>query len=272
MVTRRRGYVAFHGNTAATLELPAGAAVGAHQEVLERMLRAYLDVSIEEAVRSGKLGGNVKADNDNGPALSELCLCEAADFATAQARTKRDLTYSFEMPYPGRRNLPDVATAFTTLMEIAPEGENDPLTRLAYRLLLTHGFQLPNASDLADEIAEAQKKVIAEQQKQQMMGLGLNADGSPMAPPQDPTSPDASPDMSNTDRPDTSRPVYGEKRQTSSSSGDMGSAYEGLVEEYFPDGTQQDVETLARGIAVLLAGGTSKVAVAAASRLNGHAS
>lgn len=269
MITRRNGRVAFHGNTA---ELPASQSIGAFQEVIERLLRAFSDVVIEEAVRSGRLGGNVKDDDDSGPALNELCLCEAADMAVAQKRTGLDLTYSFEMPYPGRRNLPDVQAAFTSLLEIAPEGENDPLTRLAYRLLLTHGFQMPNASDLADEIADAQKKVLAEQQAQQMalMQSQLPLGGGGSALP-DGTSPgDGSPDTVNRDRVDTSRPVYGEKRQASSSKGEMGSSYESLVEEYFPEGRQEDVEALARGIALLLGGGTSRVAVDAASRLNGH--
>lgn len=118
--------------TASTLELPATMHIGSWQEYFEILLRWFTDRAIEAAVKEGLLGG---ADGFNGQPLGEMYLHEAQDRTAMEKRTKKDLSYEFTMPFPGRRQLTDVATV---VVEVAasydPQGMNIPLRKLLLRL------------------------------------------------------------------------------------------------------------------------------------------
>lgn len=96
-----------------TLELPTLMEVSAWQETFEGIYRFFTDRSIEVAVRSGQLGGMIGKERGDGRSLQDLRLPE--DKAEMEKRLGIDLSYSFEMPYPGRRNLPDVVNAVTAI-------------------------------------------------------------------------------------------------------------------------------------------------------------
>lgn len=162
MITRRNGYVAFAGNT---LELPALLAVGAHQETIERLLRWFTDLAIQEAVRSGELGAGLTDEEDSAAfTLSEFEICESDQVMEAEKRLKMDLSYSFEMPYPGRRNLGEVVSAFTSVLtQLSPIGENSELTETMLNFLFTHGMQMEDAAELAERVNSIQQGLLKRQ-------------------------------------------------------------------------------------------------------------
>lgn len=192
--------------TATTLELPAMMNVQAWQETHEQMHRWFIDLVIQEAVRAGRLGGDgadLDADTTvkNGTVplkLSELCLREQAERLDMEARTSKDLSYTFEMPYPGRRNLPDVqAVVLDVLQAFDPNGINIAMRRAMLLFLAKHGMQLDNPTGWVDEVLpenivnkdesiftpkgyeEEQKKLAAEQAalaQQQGGGAGGTGD------------------------------------------------------------------------------------------------
>lgn len=178
MVTRRNGRVAFHGNsnanlaTATSLELPTLMTVQSWQETLRGLLAAFVDAVIEEAFRAGRL----RADGDDDP-LEEaeardrrrrrwrgdgrrrkaLHLAEALDREEAERRTGRDLSYRLSLPYPGRRNLPDVTSAVTSMLTtLDPGGENVELQRMMFGLWLTEGMQRDDAVEQVDTVMPAE--------------------------------------------------------------------------------------------------------------------
>lgn len=120
--------------TASTLELPATMHIGSWQEYFEGMLRWFTDRAIEAAVKEGLLGG--AHSYEGGTPLAEMYLHEAQDRAEMEKRTKKDLSYEFTMPFPGRRQLTDVATVVTEVAaSYDPQGMNVPLRKLLLRLL-----------------------------------------------------------------------------------------------------------------------------------------
>lgn len=120
--------------SASTLELPATMHIGSWQEHFESLSRWFTDRAIEAAVHAGLLGGS---DGFEGNELSEMHLEEAQDRAEMERRTGKDLSYEFTMPFPGRRQLTDVATVVTEMSSsYDPEGRNVPLRKLLLRLFL----------------------------------------------------------------------------------------------------------------------------------------
>lgn len=140
--------------TATSLELPALMAVSAWQETFEGLYRWLCTYAIEQAVRAGRLGGNLRPSG--GRALGELRLTEAAHVAEAEERTGTDLSFSFTMPYPGRRNLPDVTNAVVTVAS-AFGASNEPLARELLLFLFTHGFQSEDPPAVVKGILDAAK-------------------------------------------------------------------------------------------------------------------
>jgi hypothetical protein len=120
--------------TASTLELPATMRVGAWQEFFEQMYRWFTDRAIEAAVHAGLLGGSTALGSKP---LAEMRLHEAEDRAEMEARTNKDLSYEFSMPFPGRRQMTDVTTFVTQLStSMDPNGVNVPLRRMLLKFAI----------------------------------------------------------------------------------------------------------------------------------------
>jgi hypothetical protein len=134
--------------SASTLELPATMHVGSWQEYFESMYRWFTDRAIEAAVKAGLLGG---LDGYAGQPLAEMRLHEAQDRNAMESRTKKDLSYEFTMPFPGRRQLTDVATVVTEITaSYDPQGENVPLRKLMLRLF----FEQTGIDDVSRAVEE----------------------------------------------------------------------------------------------------------------------
>jgi hypothetical protein len=148
--------------TATSLELPTLMTVQAWQETFEQLLRWFTDMVIQSAVRSGRLSRdtpNPELEPGEDPsdslaasrALSELCYED--DQAEMERRVGFDLGYSFEMPYPGRRNLPDVVNLVTMVAAgYDPNGMNVPLRRALLQFLAVHGMELADPQGWVDEV------------------------------------------------------------------------------------------------------------------------
>lgn len=159
--------------TATSLELPTQMEVQAWQETFRGLLKWFADIIIETALRAGRIP---MADGAEGPesdrALGELRLTESVDRVEAERRTGRSLGYTISMPFPGRRNLPDVTAAATTMAAtFDPRGENIPLRRHLLRFFATHGLQVDDPQGFVDEVfpeelidAVAQLSLVRQQQ------------------------------------------------------------------------------------------------------------
>jgi hypothetical protein len=122
-----------------TLELPTLMEVSAWQETFEGLYRYFTDRSIEAAVRAGQLGGMIGVEKGDGRSLQDLRLPE--DRVEMEKRLGLDLSYSFEMPYPGRRNLPDVVNAVTAIATgFDPMGVDRALRRNLLDFFARHGL------------------------------------------------------------------------------------------------------------------------------------
>ena len=140
--------------TATSLELPALMQVGAWQESFEQLFRWWCDKVLEAAVRAGRLGGSTETENATKP-LAELRVDEPSDKAEAEDRTGMDLSYSFQMPYPGRRNLPDVMQTVTQTVATFDAGlQNKVLLKEVLVFLFSQGFQVEDPSGTADAILD----------------------------------------------------------------------------------------------------------------------
>jgi len=134
--------------SASTLELPATMHIGSWQENFESLYRWFTDRSIEAAVKEGLLGG---ADGFDGKPLGEMRLHESEDRAAMEKRTDKDLSYEFTMPFPGRRQLTDVASVVTEIASAYdPLGMNVPLRKLLLRMF----FEQMGIDDVARAIEE----------------------------------------------------------------------------------------------------------------------
>lgn len=137
-------------STASSLELPANMRIESWQELFAQAYRWFTDRAIEAAVKAGRLGG-MDGFPEEGP-ISEMRLHEAEDRAAMERRTERDLSYEFVMPFPGRRQLPDVATFVQTMAQgMDPNGVNIPLRRA----LLRFGMEQTGMPDVARLVEEA---------------------------------------------------------------------------------------------------------------------
>lgn len=135
--------------TASTLELPATMRVTSWQQHFEELLRWFTDRAIEAAVKAGRLGGLDDFPED-GP-VSEMRLHESQDRAAMEKRTGLDLSYEFVMPFPGRRQLPEVMSFVQTIgQSMDPNGVNVPLRRH----LLRFAFEQMGMDDIGRAVEE----------------------------------------------------------------------------------------------------------------------
>lgn len=141
--------------TATTLELPVLMLVQTWQQYFEELYTWFVDRVIESAVNAGRLGGNIASADalaEGDKPLGELRLSEALDKRQAEKLTGKDFRFTFEMPKPGRRALPDV-TAFVTQTLIAfdPMGTNLALRRALLAFAVSEGLQIDDVQGLVDE-------------------------------------------------------------------------------------------------------------------------
>jgi hypothetical protein len=195
--------------TATSLELPTLMTVQAWQETFRQGYKWFADIVIQEAVRAGRLGGrmarvsaqevkDVLEEHDTlslaeaemeawerlplatqlvrQKPLTALRLSEAEDREEMERRTGRALGYTLSLPYPGRRNLPDVTALVTgTLPIIDPDGVNIPFRRQLLNFLATHGMNLDDPTGFVDEVMPEEAAA--------MLMPGLNTDtGLPYEP------------------------------------------------------------------------------------------
>lgn len=177
--------------TATTLELPTLMEISSWQETFEQVFRWFTDRVIEAAVQSGQLGGMIaESETFDLRPLCELNMQE--DKAELEARTGKDLSYSFQMPYPGRRNLPDVTAAVaSTLITLDPAGQNWKLREIMLDFLLRHGFETEDPAHDVEEIVKEGKRVQKEEEarEQKEQAERLEQFGSqPTIPPTGPES------------------------------------------------------------------------------------
>lgn len=135
--------------TASTLELPANMHVESWQEWFSGIYRWFTDRAIEAAVQAGRLGGAEGFKFDKP--LGEMRLHEAEDRTAMEERTGKELSYEFTMPFPGRRQLPDVAAfAESVLASNDPNGVNIPMRRTFLRFV----FEQMGVDDVARAVEE----------------------------------------------------------------------------------------------------------------------
>lgn len=244
--------------SATTLELPAVMHMGAWQETFEQLIRFLNDYQLSIAAQAGRLGGRTAGSPDKirdrleegewwtpsmTKRLDQLWLMEELDKEEIERRTGLDLGYTFEMPYPGRRNLPDVVSAVNTIATgFDPSGMNVPLRRKLLLELAKHGFQVDDPRAWVDEVLpeDALDDVIAAMLKQQGDSEGAkDADGNPIerevpkiprhAPSTVPSGPGAK--KAARGKPgDGQKSEYGEKRRGGAPGREMGSTLASLEE------------------------------------------
>lgn len=136
---------------AVTLELPTLMDINAWQETLSSILRFFTDYVIECAVRTGQLGGLISEGESDGRPLNALHLKE--DRAELEKRTGLDLSYTFDLPYPGRRNLPDVINAIVMMAgAFDPMGMNQGMRRALLDYAARHGLEIEDPARWVDEV------------------------------------------------------------------------------------------------------------------------
>jgi hypothetical protein len=119
------------------------------QQYFEDLVRWFTDRAIEAAVKAGRLGGLDRFPED-GP-VSEMRLHEAEGRAAMEKRTGKDLSYEFVMPFPGRRQLPEVQAFVQALgQSMDPNGVNVPLRRH----LLRFAFEQMGIDDVGRAVDE----------------------------------------------------------------------------------------------------------------------
>jgi hypothetical protein len=136
--------------TASTLELPATMHVESWQQFFEMLYRWFTDRAIEAAVKAGRLGG-LDGFPEDGP-LGSLRLAEAESRTAMEKRTKTDLSYEFVMPFPGRRQIPEVVAFVQGLcVSMDPNGVNVALRRQ----LLRFAYEQIGMADVGRAVEEA---------------------------------------------------------------------------------------------------------------------
>lgn len=222
--------------TASTLELPANMRIESWQELFAQLYRWFTDRAIEAAVKAGRLGG-LDGFPEDGP-IGEMRLHEAEDRAAMERRTKRDLSYEFVMPFPGRRQLADVSTFVANLRTaIDPNGVSIPFTRQ----LLRFAYETMGVQNVGRAVEEAipDKPIpggIGPQEVPEVMPPG-GGDGNPTDTPPAQSTP-----------PEGERPKNVKRQSTPPGERPMS---EKLTEEWIPAELRQDVaafedETAAR--------------------------
>jgi hypothetical protein len=247
-------------SSATTLELPTLMTVMSWQETHEGMYRYFTDRVIENAVKAGRLGGLIsESEEEDGRPMGDLIYEE--DRQEMEKRTGLDLSYSFELPYPGRRNLTDVVTAVENVAKaFDPAGTNVPLRRSLLDFFFRHGLQVADPAAEVDEILPEDAEPVP---FQSAGGPSFDAEGNPVDPQPPPD-------------PQETASQYGEKRKSLPAGKEMGKnpgakAMQQALEEALRDpelarATMADVD---REFALLLDDPAAFLGGCAPSRVNG---
>lgn len=255
-------------SSATTLELPTLMTVMSWQESFESIYRWFTDRVIENAVKAGRLGGLISEGEADERPLGELIYEE--DRIEMQKRTGLDLSYSFELPYPGRRNLTDVVTAVQTIaMAYDPAGTNVPLRRSLLDFFFRHGLQVADPAAEVDEIMPEDAQPVP---FQSAGGPSFDAQGNPIDPLAAQQPPPGQPGG-----PQETASQYGEKKKSLPAGKNMGAnpgakAMQQALEEALRDPelartTMADVD---REFAALLDDPAALLGGRAPSRVNGN--
>ena len=169
--------------TATSLELPVLKTVENRQEIIEALVRFFLDRVIERAVEKGRLSSDLtpeerakleaekdpnaattaNAQGPNGqPAMGPELMGQSPPLQLTAAHedavedeedTARDLGYEFSMPSPLKRMMGDLITA---VMNIArtfdPNNTNMELSRTLLQVALADGLELEDAAGIVEKI------------------------------------------------------------------------------------------------------------------------
>lgn len=194
--------------TATSLELPVLKAVEARQEVIESMVRFFIDRVIERAVDTGRVSNEltdeersalakaegdgsgprdtvVSSDRDNARGSTDLSIMAAHEDATEDEEIlQRDLGYEFNLPSPLRRTMNDLIGA---IMNIArtfdPNNTNMELSRILLNVALGEGLEMEDPAGAVETVFPEGYVDPAVAQAQQPQGPELpnaseNPDGS----------------------------------------------------------------------------------------------
>jgi hypothetical protein len=224
-----------------TLELPTLMNVSSWQEMFEQILRFFVNRQIEAAVHSGQLGGVIsESDEADSRPLTDLVYEE--DREEMEKRTGKDLSYSFSMPFPGRRNLPDVINLVVAAVDsFDPEGRNPWLRRFFMEFLLQtlevedpaaaldNFLGLPEGLEKAPEelaLEPFQQPVEEPPEEEEEEGAGGGA-------------------VPRSGKPSEQKSEYGEKRRSSAGGREMGGGSEELKESLVEDASDELARALA---------------------------
>jgi hypothetical protein len=149
--------------TSASVELPVLKMTEEEQEVWEGVFRTLADLAIKRAVDAGWLSTTRDptdderermAPSDPNPVTGEVTPGEKIDaYDPATDQMERDLSYSFAMPNPLQRALPDLVAAISTIAAtFDPADQNVALSRFLLGLILEQGFDVDDPKRIVDEV------------------------------------------------------------------------------------------------------------------------
>lgn len=220
---------------ATTVELPTLMNVSSWQETFEGIFRWYVNRSIESAVRAGQLGGVIsESDEADGRSLQELVYEE--DREEMEKRTGKDLSYSFQMPYPGRRNLPDVINVATAAVEAFDAEGKNPWLRRYYMRFLLEALEVEDPAAALDEFMPLPEGMETAPEELAVLRLlapegeeGGEGEGGGAGPvPRD-------------GKPSEQKSEHGERKRSSPPRRDMGGGGGGAVQEDLVEAAADDL-------------------------------
>ena len=187
--------------TATSMELPVLKSVESDQEVVEQMIRWFIDRVIEQAIKGGRLDAEyddeewakLEADREKEGHEEQADVATGTEALGAKAASlqlggmaqpedpnrTRDLSYEFSLPNPLRRMMGDLVNAVSTIARtFDPNGTNLELSRMLLAVALGEGLE-------AEDPAAVVRKVFPPGYKDPAMAAlqaQQAAQGAPGAP------------------------------------------------------------------------------------------
>lgn len=158
--------------TATSLELPVLKAVESRQEMIESLVRFFIDRVIERAVDTGRISSDLSPEeraalekeqdpNEQGGADmmaqqggQPVELTQALeDQAAEEENTARDLSYEFQMPSPLKRLMNDlVGAVMNTARTFDPNNTNMELSRVLLGIVLGDALEMEDPQKWVEKI------------------------------------------------------------------------------------------------------------------------
>ena len=172
--------------TATSMELPVLKSVESRQEIFEQLFRWFIDRTIEEAVRSGRLSEELSPEelaereaergmegtDEAPPTPSGQAAVGATPASEVTPETppveigavedgtaakpedsKRDLSYEFGLPSPLRRMMGELTNAVSTIARtFDPNGTNIELSRTLLSVALGEGLEMEDPASVVDKV------------------------------------------------------------------------------------------------------------------------